>query len=62
MRSPIQISPEVGSSEAGDHAHGGGLAAAGRAEEDQKFLVVDVEGLVVDADDVPPALGDVLEC
>ena len=47
--------------EAGDHAHSGGFAATRGAEQHEKFLVVDAQRLVVDADGGAPALGDVFE-
>jgi len=47
--------------EASDHAHGGGLAAARGPEQDEEFLVGDVEVEIVDADEIVPALGNVLE-
>ena len=39
-----------------DHSHGGGLAAARGAEQDQELLVADLERLVVDRDKVAPPL------
>ena len=35
----------------GDHAQGGGLAAAGRSDEDQEFLVLDLKAEVADGRD-----------
>ena len=46
--------------EAGNHAHGGGLAAARGAEEHHEFLVADVEVDGIDADDGAPGLADLL--
>ena len=39
----------------------GGLAAAGRTDEDQELLVVDFEVQVVDGGDIAVPLDDVLE-
>ena len=47
--------------QAGQQAQAGGLATAGRADEDQKFLVVDLDIEVVDCNDVAEPLVDVLE-
>ncbi len=47
--------------QAGDHAQAGGLAAAGRPDEDHELRVADVEVEVVHGDDVAVSLGDVLE-
>ncbi len=44
--------------QAGQQAQAGGLAAARRADEDQEFLVGDLDVQVVDGDDVAEALED----
>ena len=42
-RPSIWIAPEVGYLEAGHHAQGRGLAAAGRAEEGDELAALDIE-------------------
>jgi len=47
--------------EPGDHAHGRGLAAAGRAEKHQKLAVCHVEVEVFDPDEIAPALAHIFQ-
>ena len=48
--------------EPGDHPQQGGLAAAGRTDEDAELAVLDLEVDALDDLDVAVALADVLEC
>jgi hypothetical protein len=47
--------------EPGDHAEQRRLATTGRAHQYEEFAVSDVEGDIVDSDDVAIRFGDVLE-
>ena len=47
--------------EAGDHPQAGGLAAAGRADQDHELAVLDLEVEVLDGGEVAEALPDVIE-
>ncbi len=47
--------------EAADHAQGGRLAAAGRAEHREELAALDLQREVVDRDDLVEALRDVVE-
>ena len=47
--------------QAGDHAQAGGLAAAGRADEDDEFLVLDLDVQVVDGDNIAETLPNMIE-
>ena len=47
-RSPITTSPRVGIFYAGNHAHQGTLAAAGRAEKNEKLALAGLEIDTVD--------------
>ena len=48
--------------EAGDDPQGRGLAAAGRAEQDQKLAIADVDRNVIDRLEVAVAFGDPVNC
>ena len=60
---PLADSQRPGSDlfQAGDHPQAGGLAAAGRPDENHELRVADVEIEVVNGDDVAEALAYVLE-
>ena len=45
----------------GDHAQQGGLAAAGRADEDHQLAILDGQRDVADGFDLAEGFGDVLE-
>ena len=55
----MRMSPEVGCSKPGDHAHQGGLAAAGGSEDREELAGRDAERHVVDGRVAAEALGDV---
>ena len=55
------ISPRGDLLQPGDHAQGGGLAAAGRADQDHELLVPDVEVHVLDGVDLVVLLVEVLQ-